>query len=167
MLDQRLSIPKEILDDYSHQAVKAIKRHPLYKKAHVIGIYHPIKQELDITSLIHDDKVFSLPRVEGQLLHYYPFHTEIKLEKSDLHILEPISDMNMDQTLDLIIIPALAVDNHHHRLGYGKGFFDTFISMHPHIKTLCVVLSFQKVKHIPNEPHDQTIHDIISIETEV
>lgn len=166
MLDQRLSIPKDTLESYSQKAIEAIKSHPLYKKARVVGIYHPIKQELDITSLIYDDKVFSLPRVEGQVLHYYPFHNETKLEKSDLHIFEPISDMCMDQTLELIIIPALAVDSHHHRLGYGKGFFDTFISMHPHIKTLCVVLSFQKVPHIPNEPHDQTIHDIISIETE-
>lgn len=166
MLHKRLLISNEQLNRYSHKAVEAIKTHPLYIQSHTIGIYHPIKNELDITKLISDHKAFSLPRVEGSEMHYYAYHTETELQKSNLHILEPIQGVNTDLELDLIIIPALAVDSQHHRLGYGKGFFDRFISKYPHIKTLCVVLDFQRLPHIPNEPHDQMIHDIIFIETE-
>lgn len=159
-------ISKNQLREYSIKAVEKIKSHPLYLKSHVIGIYHPIKNELDITELIKEHKVFSLPRVEGQGMHYYPYDHQTELKQSAFQILEPLKSVHMDSNLDLIIIPALAVDDQFQRLGYGKGFFDRFIEDHPHIQTLCVVLDFQKLPYIPSEPHDQRIHDIITVETE-
>jgi 5-formyltetrahydrofolate cyclo-ligase len=67
----------------------------------------------------------------------------------------------MDDTLELIIVPALAVNKDGHRIGYGKGFFDQFIKSHSHIKTLTVVLDFQVINELPIEKHDQQVQTLI------
>ena len=44
----------------------------------------------------------------------------------------PISDLNA------VIVPALAVDKEGFRLGYGKGYYDEFLSQ-VHCPTICPV----------------------------
>ena len=45
-------------------------------------------------------------------------------------IREPIEGLLVDPTrIDLSFIPLLAVDQHGHRVGYGKGFYDRFLSI--------------------------------------
>ena len=70
MLDKRMQMRKEDLEQYALKALKALRHHPQYKKSKVVGIYHPIKNEIDITSIIKDDKLFLLPKVEGDAMHY-------------------------------------------------------------------------------------------------
>lgn len=167
MLSKRFSLSKEIHKVLSEKALVLIRKHPLYISAKTVGLYHPIKGELDLTALITDDKIFALPRVENDSMVFDTFHQTTTLLKSQLDILESDDKEKLSQPLDLIIVPALAVDDRNHRVGYGKGFFDKFIKEHPTIKTLCVILDFQKVAHIDTHANDQTICDIIMIETEV
>jgi 5-formyltetrahydrofolate cyclo-ligase len=136
-------------------------------QASSVGIYHPIKGELDLKALIEDDKEFALPRVDRNHMVYDVFEKETSLKKSSLNIMESEDRMSLKHPLDLIIVPALAVDQSNHRVGYGKGYFDRYINDNAHIKTLCVVLDFQVVDHIDTYASDQKVYDIIVIETEV
>jgi 5-formyltetrahydrofolate cyclo-ligase len=58
------------------------------------------------------------------------------------------------QNIQLILIPLLAYDTRGYRLGYGKGYYDKYLSeMDPQV--LKVGLSFfEPVDRIPEEPHD-------------
>jgi 5-formyltetrahydrofolate cyclo-ligase len=162
-----MAIDSNTLQRLSLKAVEALKKHPIYQQSKVIGIYHPIKHEMDITSIIHDDKVFGLPKVVGSDMQYYRYTIHSQLEKSSLSIMETYEGEPLDSTLDLIIVPALAVSKTGQRVGYGKGFFDRFIENNPHIYTLCIVFDFQVVDTIPHTPQDKKVHDIIRIHTEV
>jgi 5-formyltetrahydrofolate cyclo-ligase len=135
-------------------------------QASSVGIYYPIKGELDLKALIEDDKEFALPRVDRNHMVYDVFDKETSLKKNSLNIMESEDRMSLNHPLDLIIVPALAVDQSNHRVGYGKGYFDRYINDNAHIKTLCVVLDFQVVDHIDTYASDQKVYDIIVIETE-
>lgn len=163
MLEKREALSKTAHKIYSERAIEAIKKHPFYKQSKHIGIYHPIRSELDLLPLTADDKKFYLPKVFDQKMHYLPINFQ-DLQLSDLGIMEPTSEAISDDVLELIIVPALAVDEAHQRLGYGKGFFDVFLTQHPKIKTIGVVMDFQFLKAIPCEPHDVALHDIIVID---
>ena len=162
MLNQRMRIPEMIHTDLSREAVKHIQKHRFYKQATHIGIYHPIKNEINLLALKNDqDKIFYLPKVYNQTMHYLKY--EEALKESELGIYEPVSSKRYDEALDLVIVPALAVDKNYHRVGYGKGFFDRFIRDHKHVKTLGVVMSFQVVEKITHSALDEPLHDIIVI----
>ena len=109
MLEKRMHLSKEIIEMYSKEAVKKIQKHPYYIHANHIGIYHPIKNELNILDLTKDKKHFALPVVHDDDMQYHPYHLGADLVESAMHIQEPTLDKIVDETLDLLIVPALAV----------------------------------------------------------
>jgi 5-formyltetrahydrofolate cyclo-ligase len=161
MLEKRDAINENQHLKLSLKAVKQIQAHHVYQQARVVGIYHPIKNELNLLSLLDDQKTFLLPVVKEDNMHYHLYKNGDTLTKSTLQILEPKDNPVMDDTLELIIVPALAVNKEGHRIGYGKGFFDQFIKSHSHIKTLTVVLDFQVINELPIEKHDQQVQTLI------
>lgn len=71
------------------------------------------------------------------------------------------------EDLDAVLIPAAAVDRAGNRLGWGKGFYDRFLSSvvgEPLL--LAVVFDSDRVDEIPTEAHDAPV-DAILTETEV
>lgn len=161
MLEKRYALKEEKHLQYSFNAVKYIQAHPMYQQARVVGLYHPIKNELNLLSLLEDQKTFLLPVVHDDQMHYHLYKNGDTLTKSTLQIFEPKDNPVMDHELDLIIVPALAVSKNGHRIGYGKGFFDKFIKHHSHIKTITVVFDFQVIEDLPVEKHDQKVQTLI------
>jgi 5-formyltetrahydrofolate cyclo-ligase len=57
--------------------------------------------------------------------------------------------------LDVIVVPALAIDPRGHRIGYGAGYYDRVL---PHFAppaiTVAVAFDFQLVAETPNSPLD-------------
>ena len=62
---------------------------------------------------------------------------------------------------DAILVPVAAFDSARNRLGYGKGYYDRFMSktaaMHLGLAFVC-----QEVGAIPTEPHDVRLDAIIT-----
>jgi len=98
-----------------------------YKNARNIMIFYPLKDEVNLLSLIKDkSKNFYLPKIEGENLLCCKFDEDTELCESCFKTKEP-ADTNIFNP-DLVIVPALAVDKNNYRLGYGKGFYDRFLS---------------------------------------
>ncbi len=162
-----LSMRLALSDAYILQATRAIhdavRQHRYYQQAKHIGLYHPIKKEVNLLSLLTDNKLFYLPKVVGDDLVYLSFSSTTNLVLSSLQIQEPEQDQNQSANLDLIIIPALSVDAFKHRLGYGKGYFDRFMHKHRHIKVIAVVYREQQSKQpLPISEYDIQVDDIIT-----
>ena len=162
MLIKRFAINKKDKKKLDLEAVNLIKRHKYYRRAKRIGIYHPIKNELDITKLLEENKAFYLPRVFGLEMEYIHATIKTKLKMSKLRILEPEHKLEK-ATPELLIVPALAVDDRLNRVGYGKGFFDRYIKNNPQTKTLALVIDFQVLKSVPKNNNDMKVHDIIVV----
>jgi 5-formyltetrahydrofolate cyclo-ligase len=57
--------------------------------------------------------------------------------------------------LDVIIVPALAVDSRGHRIGYGLGYYDRALPRFaPPAVTVAVAFDFQLVPEVPDTPQD-------------
>jgi 5-formyltetrahydrofolate cyclo-ligase len=55
---------------------------------------------------------------------------------------------------DLIIVAGLAFDKKGYRVGYGGGYYDTFLAGQPEALKVGVCFPFQMMEEVPLEPHD-------------
>ena len=100
-----------------------------YKNFCYIGIYWPLKNEVDIRTL---KKKFSLalPRCKDKKeLLFYPWD-EKPLTKDSEGILSPNNSCQLSHLqVSIIFAPCLSVDKNLTRLGYGGGYFDKLLSL--------------------------------------
>ena len=69
-----------------------------------------------------------VPKVKAGEMISVRLSKNTKLEKSSWGILEPISNENECSYFDYVITPLLYCDKSGNRIGYGKGFYDNFLS---------------------------------------
>lgn len=78
-----------------------------------------------------------------------------------LGIDEPTGEEVALSTLDLLVVPALAVDPRGHRLGRGRGHYDATLEGYPG-RSVALVFEAQIVEKIPAAPHDRQVTAICS-----
>ncbi len=70
-----------------------------------------------------------VPRVRGENLEHLAFTAKTQLSVNNWQISEPIGDDLVDEKLfDVVIVPLLCFDVRGYRVGYGKGFYDKFLT---------------------------------------
>ena len=104
-----------------------------FQSAQTIGIYYPLKDELDVKEVVKycwevGKKVY-LPVYKNNTITFYLYSSETKLKKTLKGIYEPdpINGFKA-QSLDVLCVPSVAVDNQGFRLGYGAGAYDRFLA---------------------------------------
>ena len=129
-----------------------------------ILLYLSLPDELSTREFISrwaEKKSFFLPRVNGLNLEILPY------DKSTLHlgafrIEEPAGDeLTPVESIDMIVVPAVAYDRNGNRLGRGKGYYDRLLSKSKAIK-VGVGYDFQLVDEIEVEPHDIPVDIVIN-----
>lgn len=127
-------------------------------------MYHSLPDELSTRTFLRKwggRKHFYLPRVNGVNLEILPYD-ESRLELGAFHIEEPTGADTVDpDTLELIIVPAVAYDRKGNRLGRGKGFYDRLLETARATK-IGVGYEFQLLDELPTEPHDVPMDMVIT-----
>ena len=124
----------------------------------IIGSYQPLPAEPDTSEFnAWAEGRFQLvyPRVIGESLEFAPG----PLSPGRFGISEP-TGKRVDQ-VDLVLVPALAIDQQGNRLGKGKGFYDRFLPGFGGI-AYAVVFDEEVLKAIPIEEHDQAVAGVIT-----
>lgn len=164
MLIKRDALSQDDVLKKSAALVKKIQASERYKNAQTVGLFYPMRNELDLRELLKDqNKTFFFPKVEGDMLQFYEVDDQTTFIKSAFGVLEPSQAKPMEKTIEYLIVPALAISKSHHRIGYGKGFYDKYIKNHPQSFTLGVIYDFQEVEGIETEAHDQVLNAYIKI----
>lgn len=87
------------------------------------------------------------------------------LKKNEYGILEPLNHNELSFDFDAIVFPGAVFDVSGHRIGYGKGYYDKFVSeLKAHSVKIGVCYDFQLQTEIPFETHDVKM-DIILTES--
>ena len=121
---------------YSELLCNGIEALKEYKDADVILLYFPTRSEPDISPLAdiarRDGKKIAFPIsvTKDCTLDFRFISSPDELEIGAYGIREPRADAERATLSDrtLCIVPALAVDTDGYRLGYGKGYYDRFLS---------------------------------------
>ena len=130
-----------------------------------ILLYNSLPDELPTSDFIDkwaSKKQLFLPRVNGEDLDILPYDkSHIKI--GAFNIEEPQGDITAEpESMDLIIVPAVALDRNGNRLGRGKGFYDRLLSK-THATTIGIGYDFQLIPEgIPTEPHDIRLDMVIT-----
>ncbi len=71
----------------------------------------------------------SIPKMNGSELINYYFEGTHQIAENKWGIPEPqFGEVTLTEKIDLVIVPLLAFDRQGNRVGYGKGFYDRFLS---------------------------------------
>ena len=136
---------------------KSLIKKSLLKKKMNISLYYPSNFELDTYHLfsILKKRNFStlLPKLmPNGNMKFVKWSIFDPLKVNKYGFLEPLDNIK-GIIPDLIFVPLLAFDKFHNRLGYGKGYYDKFLSKckkrKKKVVTIGLAFSFQKYKKIP------------------
>lgn len=96
-----------------------------------------------------------LPKVSGDEMRFYLVESEQHLVRGTFGILEPCGECVQASGEDgLAIVPGIAFDRLHNRIGYGKGYYDRYLKAHPNLVKFGVAFDIQLVDKIPSEECD-------------
>lgn len=98
-------------------------------------IFLPIaeKKEIDTSFIVSilqgKDKNVLIPKVVGaHTLKHYLLTDGTKFKMSKWGIPEPVDGIEISENeIDVVFVPLLAFDKKGNRVGYGKGFYDSFL----------------------------------------
>ena len=118
----------------------------------------PAGNEIDTTEIIRyckeNGKRLAAPRVSGDTMEFYYFTDETDMEQGAYDIWEPTGTEAVEDEESLVIMPGVAFDLSCNRIGYGKGYYDRYLSAHPRMKKVALAYDFQIVGRIKREVHD-------------
>lgn len=105
----------------------------------VLHTFLPIQRHREVNTWLIVERVrtefpeirIAVPKINNQsaeLEHYY-FEGPSQLELNTWDIPEPVRGVPTPvREIDAVLVPLLAFDRQGHRLGYGRGFYDRFLS---------------------------------------
>mgnify|MGYP000318084621 CR=1 FL=1 len=94
----------------------------------------PIQEKAIPHILAGKDKeiVVSKSDFKNLTLVHFLMTDNTKIKKNSYNIPEPVEGIEVpDAKIDVVFVPLLAYDKFGNRVGYGKGFYDTFLSKCP------------------------------------
>lgn len=150
-------------------ALEYLLRDQHWRKAASVGLYMPIRSELDPTPLLlqalASGKQVYLPRIIDKgagIMQFAPCLSPNDLTPGVWGIPEPMPGPEPER-IDLVVLPGLAFDKGGLRLGYGGGFYDRCLGG-SRLVELAVGLcySFQIVEHVFADPWDIRVNALCS-----
>ncbi len=135
----------------------------IFKEARIVAIYNSMKDEVDTSYLIKEamkEKIILLPKIIDNKMAFIKIDRRTKYLKSNFGVLEPLGDVYNDK-IDLIIVPGLAFDSNLNRLGFGKGYYDEYLT-NKDIYKIGLAFDEQIVDEIPTEEHDIKMDMVIT-----
>ena len=169
MLAMRRALSANETESRSSSLKENILSLPEYKNAKKIMAFLAMKGESNLDGFIRqallDGKEVYIPvclperQMEaGRLIDMAHF------EKGPLGLrnLPAGYEVTSPESLDLVLIPGLAVSQEGIRLGMGAGYYDRYLARVPFEKRVAALWDFQVIPDIPSEPFDQKIAKIVT-----
>lgn len=168
-LDKRKQIGDKTHAEYSRILCDEIVALEEFKNADTVLLYYPTRREPNLTPLIDiclrwgKNVAFPISVTETLELDFRLITSENLLAEGAYGIKEPLQSCPKAEISkkSLCVVPALAVDKNGYRLGYGKGYYDRFLSQNPCIP-ICAIFSELTCDVLPAEQTDVPVRIIIT-----
>jgi len=163
-LDTRLKMDDGLIEKHSISICSNISLSRPYKKAIVVGLYYPVRSEVDVMYLLDNaSKRVVFPRVKGEHLEFAKADAMENFKKGSYGIPEPLhADVIDIKDINLILVPGIVFDRNGYRLGYGKGFYDRLLSGYPDIVSMGVCCDEFVLESLQRDPWDTRVDYIVT-----
>ena len=130
-----------------------------YRRAKTIYGYLPYNQEVRTVPMLEralkEGKRVAVPKIFGDEMLFIYLEDLSQVAKGYSGIPEPVEDGPVaDDETALVLMPGLAFDPQGHRIGYGGGFYDKFLSREPGHPTVALCYDFQVFPQLDTEEFD-------------
>jgi 5-formyltetrahydrofolate cyclo-ligase len=124
------------IEEKSLAIANEILKLPIWDKTY-FHVFLPIEEQKEVNTefILHllsgKDKeiVISKSDFTTRNMTHFLLTDNTKIKKNEYNIPEPIDGLGVPATkIDVVFVPLLAFDKKGHRVGYGKGFYDKFLS---------------------------------------
>lgn len=155
----------------SRSIFRSLIREPVFQKAGSICCYLSFDNEVHthgfVLHCLKAGKTVAIPKTDKKkgilLSEFIGFN---HLSPGPFGILEPDESSYFPydpDALDLVVIPAVALDRRGNRLGFGTGYYDKFLAQrHKSLFLVGVVHRFQLLKQLPVSSHDVPVQQVIT-----
>lgn len=158
--EQREAFDKKIFDRLTASIT--------YRHSEEILLYSSIGSEIDTWQIFEAAKkagkkvAFPLCFPDNTMKYYYVESAD-DLEPGSFDILEPKKGLPeyVPTSSSICIVPAIVFDKEGYRIGYGKGFYDRFLSTFPGVK-VGLVYSSMIIPKVPRGRFDKHVDVMIS-----
>lgn len=158
VLKKREILSEEEWDKNSRIIYEKVITHSFFLNAETIYCYIDYKKETATRMIIEKawklNKKVAVPKVVGMDMTFHFIQSFSDLEKGYKGILEPVTEPLQEIVPGLVILPGVSFDKKRNRIGYGKGYYDRFLSKHTSLKTMAIAFEMQIIDKIPSEPFD-------------
>ena len=170
----RMTMPADACAKRSALIVERVSSHASVAGAKSIALFWPIveKHEVDLRPL--DDALrargvaVAYPGIDPETrLMTFRFARPDGLEERGFGFREPASSAREATRgeLDVILVPAIALDPTGHRIGYGAGHYDRALKLlraNGPIRAVGVAYAISEIDVAPDEPHDERLDFILT-----
>ncbi len=146
---------------------------PSVVRAHRVAAYRSMPGEPGTEALLAGllgrgvEVLVPVSRGDGSLA-WAPHDPAAPTVRSRLGVEEPVGATLADDalgTVDVVVLPALAVDHAGRRLGRGAGYYDRALAALPRRRRpllVAVVHADELVPEVPHEPHDLPVDVVVT-----
>jgi 5-formyltetrahydrofolate cyclo-ligase len=167
----RKTTPAEACAERSRALVARLELHESVASAKTLALFWPIesRHEVDLrpldTTLRARGVRVAYPALDAETnVMTFRFVDDVgTLEEKGYGFMEPAQDAPLATALDVIIVPAVAVDPTGHRIGYGAGYYDrTLPSFAPPAVSIAVAYDWQLVAEVPATEGDVRVAWVVT-----
>ncbi len=132
----RNQLPESDLEEMSLDIANKILTLPIWEKTY-FHIFLPIIEHKEVNTefILHllsgKDKEIVISKCDFESCHLVHFllTDNTKIKKNQYNIPEPVDGLEVPTNkIDVVFVPLWAFDKTGHRAGYGKGFYDKFLT---------------------------------------
>ena len=132
----RASLSENEIEEMSLAIANKLLALPIWEKTY-FHVFLPIieQKEVDTEVILHllagKDKeiIVSKSDFESRKMTHFLLTDATKIKINDYNIPEPIDGIEIPTSkIEVVFVPLLAFDKKGNRVGYGKGFYDRFLS---------------------------------------
>jgi len=165
LLEKRDATSAELRDIVSEKIHENLKKISSYTNSQNIACYFPIGSEVDthdiMLNILEQGKNLLLPKIVNNNIEFCIVPNLETLEKGSYEIMEPKDSSQRVKKIDCMLVPTVGVSKFGYRLGYGRGYYDKFLSLTDTVK-ISLTYSKQIVKSIPSDSHDIKMNWVVT-----
>lgn len=132
----RQSLSEKDIEEMSLAIANKLIHLPIWENNY-FHIFLPIVQqkEIDTEFILHllagkdKETIVSKSNFATRKMMHFLLTDNTRIKKNEYNIPEPVDGIEVPSNkIEVVFVPLLAFDKNGHRVGYGKGFYDQFLS---------------------------------------